>query len=111
MLGFVLFRQEGPPVSRRHTQRVKKARRYPTAGEPLRLIAIRDIKVVLLNGDEMLSGVVLFPPVGEIRRGYRAVHIADCEVLLPDHDESLLMGKVEGPENQGVSRAEDRRIR
>src|SRR5262249_38716511 len=103
--------QEGPSVGRPYAERLEEARGHTMAVEPLRLIAVAQIEGLLLDGDQALEGRVLLAPVREVARRDRAAAGAGLRFSLPHHNQALLIGEVERPQDHRMNDAEDVRSR
>src|SRR6266550_133462 len=110
MSGLAFFRPKGPPAHGLHAQGFEKALRHAVAREPLQLRSVGDIKVLLLNGDYLLAGLILLAPVGEVSRRHGSTHIANRQILLPQDYQPVLVRKGERPQDERINSTKHDRI-
>ena len=104
------FRQESAPASGLHAQHIEKALGHTVPWEPVQMHSVRDVEVVLLNGDQLLADLILLAPVCEDSRRDCSTYIADRQILLPYDNQPRLIWKGERPQDERINGTKDGRV-
>ena len=107
--GVVVVRQKIPPQDRPHSERREEVVSDVPATEAFGAVHPGEVELRLLHGGQGLERSVLVAPVDIVRPGHR--HAGEQLGLLVQKDEAVGVAVRQRAQEDGVDRAEDRRVR